>query len=343
MQRGSEPARRARPLAKRLAAVAVAACGIALTGCIQYGGYNPSYTRGWDSAMAGYAAAGGAESDRIAINQCGVDGTWATWSGASYASELRALNDNGQAALIRLDSCHGPKAQGFNSFAADVVQRAAAIVPIRAVQVWSEPNFAVNWGGTINAGGYAKMFKAAYSAVKAVRDVPVISAGLAPVHKHQISCQFNDSLWMCPHNYLNQLLSKLRSMHAQVDGVGANFFPRIEDSTITADSALANIQSEYNSVDSVDQKFGPWPIWVTETGVRTDAISGEQQGAIMKTYGDWLVSQSDVVALYVWMLSDDNSGNPNYGVLATDGSPKGGSAGAYCQAAAERGLTPSGC
>ena len=330
---------------RRLSLGALAVCALALTGCIQYGGYNPSYSPsvGWNSSTAGYAAAGGAESDRIAINQCGVDGTWATWATASYASELTALHDNGQAALIRLDSCHGPTASGFSSFAADVVQRASALVPIRAVQVWSEPNFAVQWGGTIDPTGYARMFKSAYSAVKSAANVPVISAGLAPVHKHQFSCQYNDSLWMCPHNYLNKFLSKLKSLHGQLDGVGANLFPRVEDSTITTDSALANIQSEYNSVDSVDRKFGPWPIWVTETGVRTDAISGEQQGAIMKTYGDWLANQDDLIALYVWMLIDDNSGNPNYGVLTTSGAPKGGHDGAYCQAAAERGLTPSGC
>jgi hypothetical protein len=330
---------------RRLSLGALAVCALALTGCIQYGGYNPSYSPsvGWNSSTAGYAAAGGAESDRIAINQCGVDGTWATWATASYASELTALHDKGQAALIRLDSCHGPTASGFSSFAADVVQRASALVPIRAVQVWSEPNFAVQWGGTIDPTGYARMFKSAYSAVKSAANVPVISAGLAPVHKHQFSCQYNDSLWMCPHNYLNKFLSKLKSLHGQLDGVGANLFPRVEDSTITTDSALANIQSEYNSVDSVDRKFGPWPIWVTETGVRTDAISGAQQGAIMKTYGDWLANQDDLIALYVWMLIDDNSGNPNYGVLTTSGAPKGGHDGAYCQAAAERGLTPSGC
>lgn len=260
-----------------------------------------------------------------------------------YDNGQAALHDNGQAALIRLDSCHGPKASGYSSFAADVVKRAAAIVPIRAVQVWSEPNFAVSWGGRIDPADYARMFKSAYSAVKSAANVPVISAGLAPVHNHQISCQFNDSKWMCPHNYLNQFVSKLRSLHAQLDGVGGNLFPKIEDSTITTDSALANIQSEYNGVDSVDQKLGPWPIWVTETGVRTDAISGEQQGAIMKTCGEWLMNQTDLVALYIWMLIDDNNGNPNYGVLTASGDPKGGPDGTYCQAAAWRGSTPSGC
>ena len=59
---------RGRPLVKRLAVAAVASSAL-LAGCVQYGGYNPSYTVGWTSANAGYAAAGGAESDRIAINR----------------------------------------------------------------------------------------------------------------------------------------------------------------------------------------------------------------------------------------------------------------------------------
>ena len=323
---------------------ALGTSGLALAGCVQYGGYNPSYVTLWNSATAGYAASGGAESDRIAINQCGVDGTWgATWSTSGYTTELSALHDQGQAALIRLDSCHGANPPGYSSFAADVVTKAAAIVPIRAVQIWSEPNFAVQWNGTIDAAGYAKMFKSAYTAIKSAANVPVITAGLAPVHQGHNSCPFNDSKWMCPHDYLNKLLSKLKSMHVQADGLGENLFP-IQTSAITTDSALADIKSEYNSFDSVDQKFGTLPIWVTETGVKTNAnVSGSQQGAIMKTYGDWLVNQNDLVALYVWMLIDDNSGNPNYGVLTTSGTPKGGSSGAYCQAAAERGVTPAGC
>jgi hypothetical protein len=60
------------------------------------------------------------------------------------------------------------------------------------------------------------------------------------------------------------------------------------------------------------------------------------------TYRDWLTTQSDLAAIYVWNIMDDGI-NPNYGVLNQNGVPKAGQNGTYCRTAAERGLTPTGC
>ena len=311
---------------------------------VQYAGYGSSYS-GWDDASLQRAAAGGADSDLILIDQCQVDGTWATWSSGAAISKLTDLSLNNQGALLRLGSCHGPNGSNFSSFVADAVRHAAGIVPIRAVQIWNEPNFANHWGGSIKPDEYAGMFKSAYAAVKSVGDYPVISAGLAPVHRGSNLCSANDSAWMCPPDYLNQFFSKLSSLHASVDGLGSHLYP-IQTSAITASSALSDIQSEYKAVDSIGQKnkLGTHSVWVTETGVKTNNyVSGSLQGTITMTYRDWLANQSDLAAIYVWNIMDDSSDNPNYGVLNQNGVPKAGQSGTYCRTAAERGLTPTGC
>jgi hypothetical protein len=55
---------------------------------------------------------------------------------------------------------------------------------IDAVEVWNEPNLIREWQGNLafTGAGYMRLFDAAYDAVRAVSpDVPVITAGLAPV------------------------------------------------------------------------------------------------------------------------------------------------------------------
>ena len=321
------------------AAVAAALASPVAAASVQYTGYGGSYL-GWDDASLQRAAAGGADSDLIVINQCQVDGTWATWSTGAAIWEFTELNLNNQGALLRLASCHGPKAPNFSSFAADAVRHAAAIVPIRAVQIWNEPNLATNWAGSIKPVEYSKMLISASAAVKAVGSFPVISAGLAPVHNNSTSCTANDSTWMCPQDYLN----RLNLLRVAIDGVGSHLYP-IQTSAITASSALSDIQNEYKAIESIDQKkLGARPIWVTETGVKTNNyVSGSLQGSITMTYRDWLTAQSDLAGVYVWNIIDDSNGNPTYGVLNKNGNPKAGPLGTYCRTAAQRGLTPTGC
>lgn len=55
---------------------------------------------------------------------------------------------------------------------------------IDALEVWNEPNLMREWQGALpfNGAGYMRLFDAAYNAVRAKSpDVPVITAGLAPV------------------------------------------------------------------------------------------------------------------------------------------------------------------
>ncbi len=72
-------------------------------------------------------------------------------------------------------------------------------------------------------------------------------------------------------------------------------------------------------------------------------VSGSLQGTITMTYRDWLATQTDLAAIYVWNIIDDSNGNPTYGVLNKNGVPKAGQYGTYCRTAAQRGLTPTGC
>ncbi len=133
----------------------------------------------------------------------------------------------------------------------------------------------------------------------------MISAGLAPVHNNSTSCTANDSTWMCPQDYLN----RLNLLRVAIDGVGLHLYP-IQTSAITASSALSDIQNEYKAIESIDQKkLGARPIWVTETGVKTNNyVSGSLQGSITMTYRDWLTAQSDLAGVYVWNIIDDSNG-----------------------------------
>ena len=52
-------------------------------------------------------------------------------------------------------------------------------VPIRAVQLWNEPNLKAYWGGKPNAKQYTALLKASYKPVKAAdRSIEIVSAGM---------------------------------------------------------------------------------------------------------------------------------------------------------------------
>ncbi len=53
--------------------------------------------------------------------------------------------------------------------------------PTDAIEIWNEPNTAHDWSGVpMNAATYLKYFDAAYKAVRARSQVPIITAGLSP-------------------------------------------------------------------------------------------------------------------------------------------------------------------
>src|SRR5258708_9435201 len=68
--------------------------------------------------------------------------------------------------------------------------------PIKAVEIWNEPNTANEWTGTpLNAAAYAKLFKPVYQAIHAaLPDLTILSAGMAATG--DMLDGVNDPFWL---------------------------------------------------------------------------------------------------------------------------------------------------
>lgn len=73
--------------------------------------------------------------------------------------------------------------EDFANFVATFVERYRGRVQF--IQIWNEPNLAVEWGGRVDPAGYARLLEAAYRRAKAVDpNVVILSAPMAMTTEH---------------------------------------------------------------------------------------------------------------------------------------------------------------
>lgn len=118
--------------------------------------------------------------------------------------------------------------------------------PIRAWQVWNEPNLPVYWGGRPDASAYVRMLRAVGGALKRVdAGAQVVTAGLP------------DSRLGVP------LLRYLKQMY-EAGARGALDVVAIHPYAVDAEGALAGVQSARGVLERSGD--GGVPIWITEIG-----------------------------------------------------------------------------
>lgn len=142
-----------------------------------------------------------------------------------------------------------PQAAAFADFAAEAARRYKGRVA--AIEVFNEPNLAIEWGPRIDPAGYATMLAAAYPRIKQVDpSITVISAGLAPT-------RWND--WGAALDDLKYLRAIAGTLKTSADCVGIHYNDG-RASPLAAGSTFQQIVSDYRAI--MDK-----PLCMTEFGI----------------------------------------------------------------------------
>jgi hypothetical protein len=146
-------------------------------------------------------------------------------------------------------SAGAPQAAAFADFAALVARRYKGRVA--AIEVFNEPNLAIEWGPRIDPAGYATMLAVAYPRIKQVDpSIMVISAGLAPT-------RWND--WGAALDDLKYLRAIAGTLKTSADCVGIHYNDG-RASPLADGSTFQQIVGDYRAI--VDK-----PLCMTEFGI----------------------------------------------------------------------------
>jgi hypothetical protein len=142
-----------------------------------------------------------------------------------------------------------PNTSAFADFAAHVAQRYRG--QIAALEIFNEPNLAIEWGPQIDPAGYARLLAAAYQRIKDVdSSIVVISAGLAPT-------RWND--WGAAVDDLKFLRAIAGTIATSADCVGIHFNDG-RASPLAPGSTFQQIVNDYRAITNK-------PLCLTEFGI----------------------------------------------------------------------------
>jgi polysaccharide biosynthesis protein PslG len=188
---------------------------------------------------------------------------------------------------------------------------------VRAIEVWNEANLGQFWAPAANPSRYSAVLKAAHSGVIAAHSTsPVLVGGLVPATTSATN--------MSAKTFLGQVYATAGP--TAFEGIGAHPYPHqapYVDIMWTRLDALRAVRDQYGD--------GATPLWITEVGISTDAISGvpvDQQGDLLtQLYRS--TEGHDIASFVIHQLRDiAPEGYWNqYGVLYQDLTPKP----AYCE------------
>jgi hypothetical protein len=171
---------------------------------------------------------------------------------------VRLVNARGLKVLLSLNAApkwarfadtNAPDPNLFAAFAAQVAQRYQGRV--QAIEVYNEPNLAIEWGNRIDPNGYATLLSAAYRRIKAIDPhIMVISAGLAPTRWNDWGAALDDL------KFLRQIAGRVA---ANSDCVGVHFNDG-RSSPLAPGSPFEQIVNDYASITGK-------PLCLTEFGI----------------------------------------------------------------------------
>jgi polysaccharide biosynthesis protein PslG len=171
-----------------------------------------------------------------------------------------------------------PQAAAFADFAAQVARRYKGRVA--AIEVFNEPNLAIEWGPRIDPAGYATMLAAAYPRIKQVDpSIMVISAGLAPT-------RWND--WGAALDDLKYLRAIAGTLKTSADCVGIHYNDG-RASPLAAGSTFQQIIGDYRAI--IDK-----PLCMTEFGIAAP-LPGQKPPAGF----EWSANTTDMNAAH-WLV-----------------------------------------
>jgi len=203
-----------------------------------------------------------------------------------------------------------PDADLFAGFLTEMAKRYKG--KIHAVEIFNEPNLAVEWGDNLNPGYYVQMLIAASQAIKRVdSQIMVISAGLAPTRWNDWGTEIDDLEYM-------RRIGPSAAYYA--DCIGAHFNDGTA-SSLASGSPFEQLVTCYRTLVGQSK-----PICLTEFGIATPAngktpkgfqwaarTTPEQQAQWLADGIRWTQAHAGLVRIViVWNLNYySDEGDPN--------------------------------
>lgn len=183
--------------------------------------------------------------------------------------------------------------------------------------VFNEVNRGDEWGGGVNPVEYANLLAYAINVFKSKnQDFFIISAGLdnaAPQSPPQFKNEYN---------YLKEMNDTVPGIFNQIDGLSSHSYPNPAFSRPPSLSSRMGIDSftyERALVRSMNAK--DLPVFITETGWSTDAVSPEIQANYYQEAFQNTWSDNTIVAITPFLLKSNGAAFGEFSLLDPDGKP----------------------
>lgn len=199
-----------------------------------------------------------------------------------------------------------------NTFAAPDPQRFAAFAQavadhfkgrVRYWQIWNEPENALYWQPSPDAGAYATLLKTVYPAIKSANpDAQILLGGVVPTHLDYLRGIYLNDAWSS---------FDILGLHPYVDPKSPEQ-GQIGTGDVSAVKALAG-------------DLGQKPIWATELGWATGPVGRDSTGVDEQSQANYLVRgmallRAAGVDKVIWYSFKDDSNGP-YGLVRAGSDP----------------------
>lgn len=187
------------------------------------------------------------------------------------------------------------------------------------IVVFNEVNRADEWGGEVNSAEYANLLAYAINVFKSKsQDFFIISAGLdnaAPEAPPQYKNEYT---------YLKEMNDAVPGIFNQIDGLSSHSYPNPAFSRPPGLSGRMGIDSftyERTLVRTMNTR--DLPVFITETGWSTKAISTDMQANYYKEAFRDAWSDNGIVAITPFLLKSNGAAFGEFSFLDEDGKPTG--------------------
>jgi len=187
----------------------------------------------------------------------------------------------------------------------------------RYVIIYNEVNRGNEWGGSVNPAAYASLLEYAVKEFKFVNpDFFVISAGLDNAAPTQ------PPLYMNEYSYMRAMNQAIPGIFGEVDGLASHSYPNpgfSQPPTNTSSMSLSSFTYEQQLAQQLGGK--KLPLFITETGWSTDAVSDSTIAQYYKQALATVWNNPSIVAITPFLLSANQGSFTQFSFLKTDGTP----------------------
>lgn len=187
----------------------------------------------------------------------------------------------------------------------------------RYISVFNEVNRANEWGGSANPAEYAEILSFAVTAFKSKNpDFFLISSGMdnASITANKTYNQFD---------FFRKMNQQVPGIFRQIDGMGSHSYPNpafSQPPTVQTHMSITSFRFEKKLLESLGAS-PDLPVFITETGWSTDAVSEKSAALYYKTAFEEIWSDSSVVAVTPFLLRAGAGPFAQFSFFNAQGSP----------------------